>query len=447
MISRSSLLTFAACGLGIAGGALLFCRPDEAVSSAAAQQPAGEKPADELAQLKAEVQTLKDKATDQAHVMVSVSYHFANLWFAAQHNNWPLAQFYWNETRSHLRWGVRVIPIRKDNAGREVDLRAILESVEMSPLKKLEDAIKAEDHEQFVAAYKFMLEGCYACHKASDKPYIRTQIPSHPADPMVNFEPPSPAKKETPEFRLPGKTEEKKLQTSLKAAEENSEDSTAAMLVEPAELKELLESPDVRILDTRPKEEYAKGHVPGAVLVDVKAWQALGKTEGGFRNAKAWGELVGRLGIARESTVVLYGSRLPDTARVWWLLKYVGVNDVRLLNGGWDAWSKAKLATTIDTPTVEAVVFEPEFQADRLEEIDSLKESLKGGDAKIVDTRSADEFTGKQVQGERGGHIPGATHLEWSELLAADGRFKTKGELQELFKERGILPDDTAVCY
>ena len=157
MMPRSCLIASAACGVGIALGALLFGGGQAAAPRASAQQPASEKPADDAAQLKSDVQTLKDKATDQAHVMVSVSYHFANMWFAAQHGNWPLAQFYWNETRAHLRWGVRVIPIRKDNAGREVDLRAILESVEMSPLKKLEDAIKAEDHGQFVAAYKFML--------------------------------------------------------------------------------------------------------------------------------------------------------------------------------------------------------------------------------------------------------------------------------------------------
>ena len=58
---------------------------------------------DELAELRSEVERLKEKATDQAHVMVSVDYHFGNLWFAGQHANWPLAEFYWNETRSHLR--------------------------------------------------------------------------------------------------------------------------------------------------------------------------------------------------------------------------------------------------------------------------------------------------------------------------------------------------------
>ena len=89
--------------------------------------------------------------------------------------------------------------------------------------------------------------------------------------------------------------------------------------------------------------------------------------------------------------------------------------------------------------------FEPKFQADRLEEIDSLKKSLRSGKVTVVDARSKDEFTGKDVRGKRGGHIPGAKHLEWKELLAEDGRFKTPEKLGELFRQRGIHPAQTAV--
>ena len=89
--------------------------------------------------------------------------------------------------------------------------------------------------------------------------------------------------------------------------------------------------------------------------------------------------------------------------------------------------------------------YEPKFQADRLEEIDSLKKSLRSGKVTVVDTRSTDEFTGKEVRGKRGGHIPGAKHLEWKELLADDGRFKSSDQLRALFGERGIQPYQTAV--
>src|SRR5262245_45174971 len=74
-------------------------------------------PAAEIARLKEEIERLKGMVPDQSHVMKDVAYHFSNLWFAGQARNWPLAAFYVNETRSHLRWAVRVRPLRQTTAG------------------------------------------------------------------------------------------------------------------------------------------------------------------------------------------------------------------------------------------------------------------------------------------------------------------------------------------
>jgi thiosulfate/3-mercaptopyruvate sulfurtransferase len=240
--------------------------------------------------------------------------------------------------------------------------------------------------------------------------------------------------------------------SSVSTADEVQRDDKAkpevsAILIEPAELERQLNLRGLRILDTRPKRDYSKGHVPGAVYVDVATWQELGKTEGGFHNARAWGDKGGQLGIEHGSRVVVYGSRLPDTARIWWTLKYLGLGEAAMLNGGWEAWAKEKRTTETTTPKVSAARFEPMFQADRLEEIESLKASIRSGKVTVVDTRSSDEFTGKEIRGKRGGHIPGAKLLEWTELLVPDGRFKTPDELRELFRKRGLLPDNTAVCY
>lgn len=217
------------------------------------------------------------------------------------------------------------------------------------------------------------------------------------------------------------------------------------MLIQPGELQKQLQRAGLRILDTRPQVEYVKGHIPEAIRLDVKNWQDLSKKEGGFHDAKAWAKEVGQLGIGLESSVVVYGSSLTDTARIWWTLKYLGVKNVTVLDGGWALWLKEKRPTDTSSPEVEAVKFEPQFQADRLEEIDSLKKSLKSGKVTVVDARSTDEYTGKEVRGKRGGHIPGAKHLEWKELLTEDGRFKSPEQLKELFKQRGIQPDQTAV--
>ena len=220
-----------------------------------------------------------------------------------------------------------------------------------------------------------------------------------------------------------------------------------AMLIQPAELESRLKDPALRLLDTRAEDVYAKEHIPGAVRVDVAAWQALGKTPGGLRDAKAWGEKVSELGIGPDTRVVVYGSRLPDSGRIWWLLGYVGVADARILDGGWDLWKKEGRPVESSIPRVLPARFEPKLAGERLAEKDQLEGVLKGGKVKVLDTRSKDEFTGKEVRGKRGGHIQGAVNLDWEELVGEDGRFKTPEQLRQLFKERGVLPGDTAVCY
>ena len=140
-------------------------------------KPAEDPHPTELSALRAEVEVLQAKAPDQSHAMKDVGYHFANLWFAGQKQNWPLAKFYLDETRSHLRWAVRIIPVRKTKAG-DLDLKGILDAVDNTLLSSIQNSISAQDTNQFTTTYKQALEGCYSCHKASEKPYLRLQIPS-----------------------------------------------------------------------------------------------------------------------------------------------------------------------------------------------------------------------------------------------------------------------------
>lgn len=143
----------------------------------------------QVATLQAEVERLKKIVPDQSHAMQDVDYHFTNLWFAAQAGNWSLADFYWKETISHLRWAMRIIPVRKDSAGREVNVQSILEGFENSPLMEISDSIKAKDQGKFELKYKLFLEACYTCHTSAEKPYLRPQLPQQRATGIINFDP------------------------------------------------------------------------------------------------------------------------------------------------------------------------------------------------------------------------------------------------------------------
>jgi len=144
----------------------------------------------QVEQLQAEVKRLNELIPDQAAVMGHLSYHFSNLWFAGKDENWDLADFYLGETRANLRWAARVKPKRKDLEGKEtVDIVAIAQAMDNGPFTDMKKAIAAKDKISFVKLYNDALTGCYACHKASFKPYLRPQIPEAPETRMINFDP------------------------------------------------------------------------------------------------------------------------------------------------------------------------------------------------------------------------------------------------------------------
>jgi hypothetical protein len=169
----------------------LLWHPQQGVAeSAAPPNPIpGQATASDVASLKAEIERLKTLLPDQSHAMKDVGYHFANLWFAGQYKNWPLAEFYWSETRSHLRWAVRIIPVRKDLQGREIHLTELLAGIEAAALEPLHATIKDRSAEKFSGAYRQMMGSCYACHVAVGKPFLTLQVPTQPEAPIIHFEP------------------------------------------------------------------------------------------------------------------------------------------------------------------------------------------------------------------------------------------------------------------
>lgn len=175
-------LTF---GAGLAAGVMVTLVAGHYASAVRAEAP----PGDEVAALRADVERLKQTATDQSHVMADVAHHFSCLWFAGEKENWPLADFFFSETQSHLRWAVRVIPVRKDAAGRDVDLRGILQGIETSSLKDLHDAVAAKDKARFETAYRQMAQSCASCHTASAKPFLRPKVPERPDTDVIDFAP------------------------------------------------------------------------------------------------------------------------------------------------------------------------------------------------------------------------------------------------------------------
>ena len=211
------------------------------------------------------------------------------------------------------------------------------------------------------------------------------------------------------------------------------------LLLEPTELAKLDVSRQFVILDVRPQAEYDSGHVPGALRVDHDKWKKMFADD---KDARRWSKSIGRLGIGPESKVVVYDDKgMKDAARIWWILKYWGVGDVRLLNGGWKHWKSSALPTSKARPVATSPVdFKATPRPKRLATMSHVLDLLKGGRIQIVDARSEDEFCGLDKRdNKRKGSIPGAKHLQWSDLInQKNQRFKSPAQLRELFDRAGI---------
>ncbi len=217
------------------------------------------------------------------------------------------------------------------------------------------------------------------------------------------------------------------------------------LLLEPADLKDAAARKKFVLLDARPIAEYRKGHAPGALHVDPGAWSKAFRTE----DRAAWVKRIGSLGIDTSTPVVVYAARAPESARVWWLLRYWGVEDVRLLNGGWKGWLDAGGETSTAVPKPKEATPELKAHKDRLATRGQLLDWLKEGKGpQVIDTRSEGEYCGETAKAKRGGAIPGARHLEWSDTLdKKTGRFKSAAELKKLFRDTGIDPARPATTY
>jgi thiosulfate/3-mercaptopyruvate sulfurtransferase len=214
------------------------------------------------------------------------------------------------------------------------------------------------------------------------------------------------------------------------------------LLLEPAELAKPEVAKKFVILDARNREAYRAGHVPGAVWVDVSGWA---KAFAAGQDPAEWAKRVGALGIdAGTPVVVSDAKRGNDAARVWWILRYWGVKDVRLLNGGWPGWAGVEKGEGKPKPVEAKLTAHPERLATKKQILEGLKRGTYG---QILDARSEREYCGTATTAKRNGAIPGAKHLEWSDTVDKNGKFKSAEELTRLFTAAGIDPRKPATTY
>ncbi|GAB4084319.1 sulfurtransferase [Myceligenerans cantabricum] len=199
-------------------------------------------------------------------------------------------------------------------------------------------------------------------------------------------------------------------------------------------------------------EQYRAGHLPGAVYVDLETELAAPASPSAGRHplpsASAFQAAARRWGVREDSRVVVYdGVGGTSAARAWWLLRYYGSDDVRILDGGLDGWTAAGYALEVGRVTAEPgdLVARPGGMP-VLDAADAAE--LADGDGVLLDARAGERYRGEvEPVDPQAGHIPGAVSAPTVENLGADGRFLDGAGLRERFADLVLRAGSTAAPY
>lgn len=218
-----------------------------------------------------------------------------------------------------------------------------------------------------------------------------------------------------------------------------------------------LKDPRVRLIEVDvDTKAYDEGHIPGAIGVN---WQKelQDQVVRAPLSKQQLESLFSRLGISKDTTVVLYGDN-NNWFAAWalWIFKYYGHVDVRLLDGGRVKWLADKREITTDVPSYQATAYRAEEPHKELRVFrDDVLGVLGHNNVALVDVRSPGEYSGEllapvnipQEGAQRGGHIPGAANVPWASAVRPDGTFKSADELRAIYEGKGVTSDKEVLTY
>lgn len=196
-------------------------------------------------------------------------------------------------------------------------------------------------------------------------------------------------------------------------------------------------------------EEYRRGHIPGARFVDLDRDLAgpPGPGRHPLPDAAAFGAGMRAVGVSAERGVILYDAGTSvAAARGWWVLRYFGHPDVRVLDGGFAAWVAQERTVTSDEPAPAAGDFEP--SPGHMPVLDATAAAELARTGILLDARAAERFRGDvEPVDPVAGHIPGATSAPTTENLDASGQFLDAERLRERFAGLGMRPGVAVGAY
>jgi thiosulfate/3-mercaptopyruvate sulfurtransferase len=199
---------------------------------------------------------------------------------------------------------------------------------------------------------------------------------------------------------------------------------------------------NVVIIDASKADDYTKAHLKDAVNVPYKSLNSEGDIDGLIKTPAELADIFGENGVTESKTIVVYdGGTQKYSSRVYWILKYLGAPNVKILQKDMDQWRKSRIPITKMPTKIAPATFTPKVNDAIFANINDVKK----GNALIIDARTTEEFAGTSDKSK--GHIPGAININYKEVLTGTEAFKNKSELEALVAQYKLSPSQPIIVY
>jgi len=218
-------------------------------------------------------------------------------------------------------------------------------------------------------------------------------------------------------------------------------------LIAASELAKISKNSDVVVVWAGADDDY-KVHITGAVNIPHSTLCNNEPVRNLIKPTTEMAKILGDKGISADKTIVVYDEGSGKYSnRMYWMLKYLGAPNVKILDGNLKAWKAERKPITGAPSKVAATSFNAKPDPSLLATMDEVKKAIGNPSYVIVDARTPEEFAGTAETELRKGHIPGAVNINHETLLDSKGMLKSKEELQTIFNAKGITSDKTAIVY
>jgi thiosulfate/3-mercaptopyruvate sulfurtransferase len=210
------------------------------------------------------------------------------------------------------------------------------------------------------------------------------------------------------------------------------------------DLTKNLRDQNLVVISAGPKAEYDKQHITGAINIPYNSFDKAGNIEGLLIADAEIAKILGDRGVSDKNSIVVYDEFDGRyAARVYYLLKYLGAKDVKVLEGGIDGWKAGRKPITRNPTNVTKKTFA--HTANRNIMLTTQEVAGNRPNMVLVDCRALGEYKARERDSK--GHITGAINIEYKELLTADGKLKSKADLEKLYTSKGVTKDKEVVLY